>query len=492
LRLDAEATPEIKRARLHRKVATAVFFESNGGQQRGKDATQPEIRLAVAEPGLDIGNVEQCLEALVDRCYYLTADKNRYRFSFTENLNKRFADVRATVGGPMIDETVRAEVQKAFGKMNGVELVPFPRKSGDVQDRPVLMLVIMPPEQSAAEAKTVGQITSMTSECGSSSRTYKSAVIWVVAEESASLRDEARRVLAWREIREDSDDSRLDEIQLRQLKENVSRAERDLRECAWRTYKNVFILGADNALQRVDLGLIHSSQSTSMTELIVSRLREGDVVVEGVAPTMLTRYWPPALPEWSTKSVRDAFFASPRFPRLLKADSVKDTISRGLDGRLLAYVGKTPDGRYEPLVFGRSLPASDIEISDDVFLITRERAEAYLAEQETRRKGEEVHPPASDVTPPPPTVPPVGDLLDIPPVAGKTGVVGFSWSGDVPHQKWMNFYTKVLSRFANGGGLRIAVTVDVAPAAGVSRAALEETRSALRDLGASEDVKTKD
>ena len=118
LRLDAEATPVVKKARLHRKVATAIFFESNGGQQRGKDATQPEIRLAVAEPGLDIGHVEQCLEGLVDACYYLTAEKNRYRFSFTENLNKRFADVRATVSGSAIDDLARAEIQKAVGRVS--------------------------------------------------------------------------------------------------------------------------------------------------------------------------------------------------------------------------------------------------------------------------------------------------------------------------------------------------------------------------------------
>ena len=41
--------PTIKKARLHRKVATTILFESNGGQQRG-EATLPEIRLAVAEP----------------------------------------------------------------------------------------------------------------------------------------------------------------------------------------------------------------------------------------------------------------------------------------------------------------------------------------------------------------------------------------------------------------------------------------------------------
>ena len=58
LRLDLEATAEVRKARLHRKVATAIFFESNGGQQRG-EATLPEVRLAVAEPELDIGTLSR-------------------------------------------------------------------------------------------------------------------------------------------------------------------------------------------------------------------------------------------------------------------------------------------------------------------------------------------------------------------------------------------------------------------------------------------------
>jgi hypothetical protein len=47
-----------------------VFFESSGGQLRN-EATLPEIRLAVGEPGLDIGNIETALEDLVRSCYYL-------------------------------------------------------------------------------------------------------------------------------------------------------------------------------------------------------------------------------------------------------------------------------------------------------------------------------------------------------------------------------------------------------------------------------------
>jgi hypothetical protein len=52
LRLDKEAIETIRKARLHQKVATTIFFESNGGQARA-EATLPEIRLAVAEPDLD-------------------------------------------------------------------------------------------------------------------------------------------------------------------------------------------------------------------------------------------------------------------------------------------------------------------------------------------------------------------------------------------------------------------------------------------------------
>ena len=217
---------------------------------------------------------------------------------------------------------------------------------------------------------------------------------------------------------------------------------------------------------------------------MLSRLKQEDIVVDGVAPTRLTRFWPPALPEWSTKAVRDAFYASPRFPRLLKPEAVKDTISRGLDAGLIAYVGKLPDGRYDPFVFNRSLAAADIEISEDTFLIRKEDAETYL-------KG--LHAPGSRPVLIP-SDPPQGEKInppETPPDQPKT-VSGFAWSGNLPHQKWMNFYTKVLSRFANSGGLTIAVTIDVVPPGGVSASAVEETKSALRELGAEDNLRLKD
>ncbi len=54
----------------------------------------------------------------------------------------------------------------------------------------------------------------------------------------------------------------------------------------------------------------------------------------------------------------------------------------------------------------------------------------------------------------------------------------------------MNFYTKVLSKFAAGKGLKLTVTVEAAPEGGVTKQQTEETKTALRELGLNDDVKT--
>ena len=66
-------------------------FSSPTEGRAGTKRPSQEIRLAVAGPDIDLGNVETALEALADGCYYLTTERNRYRFSLKENLNKRYA-----------------------------------------------------------------------------------------------------------------------------------------------------------------------------------------------------------------------------------------------------------------------------------------------------------------------------------------------------------------------------------------------------------------
>jgi hypothetical protein len=68
-------------------------------------------------------------------------------------------------------------------------------------------------------------------------------------------------------------------------------------------------------------------------------------------------------------------------------------------------------------------------------------------------------------------------------------ISGFTWTGEVPAQKWVNFYMKVLSKFATGGGLSLTVTASVSPEQGVSRSRVDEMRAALRELGLPDDLR---
>lgn len=501
VRLDAEATDAIKKARLHRKVATTIFFESNGGQvgAEAQEASVPEIRLAVGQPESDIGNIETVLEALTNACYYLNVEKTRYKFSLKENLNKRFADRRATVQGPQIDEEVKREIQKIFAPKDFVERVFFPEKSIQISDRPVISFLIADLDRTMEDEKATREfVGQMIRECGTTARTFKNAVICVVPDSAQTMREEARKILAWQAIQDEADDLKLDEAQKKQLAENIHKAKRDLKESIWRAYKYLFLLAKDNSVKMVDLGLVHSSAADTPISNILNRLSVDGDMEKSVSPNFLVRNWPPAFKEWATKSVRDTFYASPVFPRLLNAETIKETIARGVESGILAYVGKGASGKYQPFAFNQSVSSADIEFSDDMFIIKAEVARAYLDAQATpplagwagqgggtgvgAGTGGGAEPGGTPIEPQP---------APTPPVPGPAKIAGIRWSGEVPPQKWMNFYTKVLSRFAATPGLKLTIAVEVSPSDGISKQSLEETQNALRELGLDDQVTVK-
>ena len=416
---------------------------------------------------------------------YLSAEKNRYRFSLSPNLNKLLADRCASVQSPRVEERIRAEVQKVFAEGKGViDRIYFPDKSGQIPDAARLTLVVLPPDHATADKATRSFVEAATKEHGSSARTFKSGLVWAVPEGADSLSDDARKVLAWEDIDDEEPDLRLDDGQKRQLAESLKKAQRDIKETVWRTYKNVMLLGKDGDWKTVDLGLVHSSAAPSISQLIIERLGQaGDIEDKGVSPRFLVANWPPAFKEWNTRSVRDAFFASPKFPRLLNPDSIKDTIARGVENGMFGYVGKKTDGSYAPFHWKNSLSLQDVEISDDIFLIQGELAEAYKAGNTFNTTGTSTTTSTSTTTG-------TSTTTDTPVTTGTSGATSTAasiprlvWSGDVPHQKWMNFYTKVLSKFAATAALKLTLRVEVAPAEGVSPQKVDETKVALRELG---------
>jgi len=480
-RLDKEANSAIKKTRLHRKIASSIFFESNGGQTQTA-ATVPEIRLAVSEPGLDVGNVETALESLGAASYYLLVDGTKYRFSISPNLNKLLADRRANISDVKIEERIRAEIQKVFTSTSGAERIFFPKKSIDISDKGVLTFVILPPEQCMEDReRLMNDIERWTREYGTGVRRFKSALVWAVADSPTTLQNDARKLLAWEEIQSEAPSLRLDEVQSRQLRENLQKSQRDLKESVWRSYKNLLYLGKDGSVQRHDLGLVHSSAADTLLGLYLHQMRQRDDVTNEVNPNFLLRNWPPALAEWSTKGIKEVFFASPGFPRLLKPDVIVQTLSQGINDGRFAYVGKKTDGKYESFHFMKPIATGDIEITDDMFIIRKETAEEYQKSLLTQEFGDDRSDSSSEI--PSEEKPP----LPVPDVKRKSKpekkIHRLSWAGDIPHQKWMNFYSKVLTKLIPNNEVHLTVQFKISSPNGISSQTAEDAANALGELG---------
>jgi hypothetical protein len=316
-----------------------------------------------------------------------------------------------------------------------------------------------------------------------------------------------------------------------------------VKESVWRSYKFLLLLGKDNEMRKVDLGLVNSSQAATLIEVILKRLREDGDIEKTISPNFLVRKWP-GFPEWSTKAVRDAFFASPEFPRLLSADGVKETIARGVSQGIIAYAGKRPDGRYDPFVFERDLTPLEIEISDDVVILTAEEAKKHV--EPPKLTAVAISPldarlkPNSHITfqargtdqhGRPIALPGLawsakggeiddkggfkagkeeGEYLveakagglsakttvtitkeDVPPPKPpKPEAKTMRWTGEVPAQKWTNFYTKVLAKYATSGTLKLNVSFEITPDGGLPSHRVDETKATLRELGLEDDVQS--
>jgi hypothetical protein len=76
------------------------------------------------------------------------------------------------------------------------------------------------------------------------------------------------------------------------------------------------------------------------------------------------------------------------------------------------------------------------------------------------------------------------------PSVQRAAISQVTWSGNIPAQKWTNFYMKVLTKFAANHDVSIKLELTINGGEGISTAKLEEMRAALHELGLDEHIAT--
>jgi hypothetical protein len=477
---------------IHRRVGTAILFESSGGQT-DKVAHLPELRFGLGEPDLDTTSIDSAAMALEDRSYFIRrVGSDGYRIGYQPTMKKVVSDRRASLDDETeIRPSIKKLVEDEFRRAASIPVVPFPKDGAEIPDTPRLTLVVADPDTEwTATSALRAQISDWTRNRGKSPRLYPGALVWCLRKPGRDLREKVELALAWKRVAREVADGTLggdfDKNDRADLQAKVRDAEEAAKDEAWGGYRFAIVAdgqGADG-LKIIDLGAGHSSSGESLCGRVLAALKSEALLNESVGAGYIERNWPPALKAegaWPLASLRQSFLNG-ALTRLVDPDAV-------LKSKIVEFVrngdfglasGKRADGSFELRWFGEPVGHEEVAFESGVFLLRKATAEALRAGPPAETE------PTSDptTTPTPGPAAPTGPGSEpSPEPEPKSGTRTLRLAGNVPPEVWNRLGTKVLPKLRSGTDLSIGVDFSVTVAADAAPGLLVELRQALEELG---------
>ena len=481
---------------IHRRVATAILFESSGGQV-DRVAHLPELRFALGEPDVETATIDNAASALERFGFFVRGvGTDGYRIHHQATLRKVVSDRRASLDEdrevlPGIRRMVREEFDRGA---TAVPLVYYPNSSDAVQDSARLALVVVDPTEEWIPGGDIAErIERWTRDRGRTARTYPGALIWCVRKPGHELRDKVEDWLAWRRVEQEVSQGILgaefEQADLAEVRASVRDAESVARDEVWAGYRFVTLwdIKASGGLKIIDLGAGHSSGSGSLSERVIAALRSEALLNESVGAGYIDRHWPPAFSEtgaWPLTSLRQSFLNG-SLTRLIDPDTVLrrqilDFVERGDFG---VASGENGSGTYGRVWYRERMAAEEMVFEPGVYLLTRAEAERHRTPLEEQ-----------------PETPPEDDdtgreteasvyVLEIPDQPDAR--ITLQLSGSVLPELWNRFGTRIMPKLRSGDDLSVGVELSVSVESAQARHLVAELRQTLADLGLNDRVRVR-
>jgi hypothetical protein len=481
---------------IHRRVGTAILFESSGGQT-DKVAHLPELRFALGEPEVDTTSVDNAAFALEDKSYFIRkVGSDGFKIGHQPTMKKVVSDRRASLDEETeIKPAIRKLVEDEFRRGASIPVVPFPRDGAEVPDSPRLTLVVMEPEAEWTGAGSLrSQIAEWTKQRGKSPRLYPGSLVWCIKKPGRDLREKVELWLAWKRVAREVADGTLggdfDRTDRAELQSKVVAAEDAAKDEVWGGYRFAVIADHQEAdgLKTIDLGAGHSSSGETLCGRVIAALKSAALLNESVGAGYIDRNWPPALKEsgaWPLASLRQSFLNG-SLTRLLDPDTT-------LRGKIVEFVGRgdfglasgpKADGTYERVWCEEPVTADEVAFESGVFLLTKAKAQALKAGAPAPIPGPEPQPGPPRPGPGPGPEPEPGPE-PAPGVQTKT----IRLVGAVPPEVWNRLGTKVLPKLRSGSDLKVGIDFSVTVSRDVAGSLTSDLRQILDDLGLADKVR---
>jgi len=501
--LDADTSGILKD--IHRRVATAILFESSGGQT-DKSAHLPELRFALGEPGLETTSIDLAASQMEARGFFIRKKgTDGFQFGFKPTLKKVVNDRRASLDEEEILTETKRIVEKEFHRNKSLPVISFPDDGAAVQETTKLSLVVLSPEREWTEDGALrSKVSEWTKNRNSSPRLYPGALIWCVRKQGRDMRNKVEVLLAWRKVNREYIDGTLagefDRTDSEEIRAKLSDAEDGAVDEVWASYRYLILYDnkSNGGLSVIDLGAGHASSGETLTARVVTTLKTRALLNESPGAGYLERRWPEPFKKsgaWPVSALRQAFLNG-TLERVLDPDSY-------LRARLAEFVlkgdfgfasGQKPEGGYSRIWLNELLPSEEISFDSDVYLLHPKVAQEL---KDSKGKLTVVEPPAlgAAASPDMAGTEPVGPLFGQPaqpgsaqsPITqGKTKTLRIS--GEIPTEVWNRLGRTLLPKLKAAGELHLMIDASIEIKSD-SDGLRQEVEQILRDLNLLDKVK---
>jgi len=495
--LDADTTGPLRD--IHRRVATAILFESSGGQT-DKFAHSPELRFALGEPGIETTSIDNAATQMEGRGFFIRKKgSDGFQFGFKPTLKKVVNDRRASLEeDEVLAETLKI-VQREFERGKALPIIPFPEDGTSVQDTNKLSLVVLGPEQEWAEKGDLRQtIYEWTRNRGNSPRLYPGSLIWCVRKEGRDLRNKVEILLAWRNVQRDYLDGTLagdfDKSDSEEINARLRDAEEAARDEVWASYRYVALYDtkAESGLTVIDLGAGHANSGETLTGRVISTLKSRALLNDSPGAGYLERRWPEPFKKtgaWPISALRQAFLNG-TMERLLEPDTyIKNKLPEFVLRGNFGYASGAQGSGYSRVWFKELLPQEEISFDSDVYLLLPKVAQEL--------KAGAAQPVAVGTEEPPAPVPTTSGPLFTPSTTAGEPEPGIPTShqrtvtirGEIPTEVWNRLGRTLIPKLKSGTELSVALNVSVQVEGNTAQGFQQELMQILRDLNLADTVK---
>jgi predicted AAA+ superfamily ATPase len=230
-----QANPRYGKKLAARRLARTIMLGSAPSDRaqtvRGVEASR--IRLGVVQPGESIADFNDALNTLqVSLAYlYTNPSGDRFWYDTRPTLRKTVEDRATQVSAHGVEHEIENRLRKLRKEQPFSGLHICPASSLDVPDEQSARLVILRTtdeyKASPQGNRAITAVEELLNNRGTAPRIYRNMLAFIAPDMEAmsALKQEVRRFIAWKSVKDDSEDLNLDAAQNRETNNNLKRSD---------------------------------------------------------------------------------------------------------------------------------------------------------------------------------------------------------------------------------------------------------------------------